>query len=78
LTDGAVVAGGCLESAAYNPGLTALQSTLAMASLRGAHLPEDIERVVLAERPTTARQTAAAELLLSTWAPGAEFISHLF
>jgi cytidine deaminase len=78
LADGAVVAGGCLESAAYNPGLTALQSTLAMASLRGAHLPEDIERVVLAERPTTARQTAAAELLLSTWAPGAEFISHLF
>jgi hypothetical protein len=33
---------------------------------------------VLAERPTSARQTAAAKLLLSTWAPGAEFISHLF
>lgn len=78
LADGTVVWGGCIESAAYNPGLTALQSTLAMASLREAHLPEDIERVVLAERPTIAGQTAAAELLLSTWAPRAEFISHLF
>ena len=78
LTDGTILWGRCLESAAYNPGLTALQSVLAMASLRDARLPDDIERVVLAERPTAAAQTAAAELLLSTWAPRAEFISHLF
>lgn len=78
LADGQVVVGQGLESAAYNPGVTAVQASLALASLTGAHLPEDIERVVLAERPTMAAQAAAARLLLSTWAPGAEFITHLF
>lgn len=78
LADGQVVVGRGLESAAYNPGVTAVQASLALASLTGVHLPDDIERVVLAERPTIAGQAAATELLLSTWAPGAEFITHLF
>lgn len=78
LSSGDVVAGGSLESAAYNPGLTALQTALTLANLGGARLPDDIEIAVLAERPTTAGQMAAAELMLSTWAPRAEFITHRF
>lgn len=73
-----MVVGRSVESAAYNPGLTALQSALALASLTGARLPDDIEKVVLAERPTTAGQAAAAEFMLSTWAPKAQITTHFF
>ena len=78
LVGGEEITGRNLESAAFNPGLTALQSALALAGMTDAHLPADIERVVLAEYPTTAGQAAAAELLLSAWAPRAEFFTHLF
>jgi cytidine deaminase len=78
LPDGRVVTGRSLESVAFNPGLTAVQAALSRASLSAARLPADIRRVVLAERATTAAQAAAAELLLSTWAPEAALTIHSF
>jgi cytidine deaminase len=76
LSDGRVVCGRNLESAAFNPGITAVQAALARASLYTARLPADIRRVVLAERATATAQAAASELLLASWAPGAELTIH--
>jgi cytidine deaminase len=78
LSDGRIVCGRSLESAAFNPGITAVQAALARASLCTDHLPADIRRVVLAERATATAQAAASELLLTSWAPGAELTIHSF
>jgi cytidine deaminase len=78
LSEGRIVTGRSLESAAFNPGLTAVQAALSRASLSTARLPADIRRVALAERATTAAQAAAAELLLATWAPEATLTIHSF
>lgn len=78
LSDGRIVCGRSLESAAFNPGITAVQAALARASLCTAHLPADIRRVVLVERATATAQAAASELLLASWAPGAELTIHSF
>lgn len=75
---GAVVSGRSLESAAYNPGLTALQAALALAALTGADLKTDIERIALVERPTKTSQGAAAESFLSTWFPKVKLDTHYF
>lgn len=78
LTGGEVVTGATLENAAYNPGLTAIQAALARANFTVARLPEDIERVVLAERATSASQAAGTKLFLSAWAPRADHTIHRF
>jgi cytidine deaminase len=78
LPGGNVISGRSLESAAYNPGLTALQSALALAALTGADLKTDIQQVALVERPTKASQNAAAERFLSTWVPRVKLNFHCF
>jgi cytidine deaminase len=67
---GEIYCGRNVENAAYNPGLTPLQSTiLCMSTARVDKIPT-IHRVVLVERPTAVRQRKAVQLLLETWAPG--------
>jgi cytidine deaminase len=75
---GTIVSGRSLESAAYNPGLTALQAALALAALTGADLKSDIERIALVERPTKTSQSAAAKQFLSIWSPRVKLDSHYF
>jgi cytidine deaminase len=75
---GNIISGRSLESAAYNPSVTALQSALAMAALTGADLKTDIQQVALAERPTKASQNAAAERFLSSWLPRVKLNLHGF
>jgi cytidine deaminase len=69
---GDIYSGRNVESAAYNPSVTPLQS--AIISLNMATFGKDhaIERVVLVERPTDVSQRKAVELLLGSWAPGVE------
>lgn len=69
---GEIYSGRNVESAAYNPSLTPLQS--AIISLNMATFGKDhaIQRVVLVEKPTDVRQRKAVELLLGSWAPGVE------
>jgi cytidine deaminase len=78
LAGGRVITGGSLESAAFNPGLTAVQTALAQALLCGGRLPDDIVGAALAERPTAAAQNTDAEDLFATWAPQAELTIHYF
>ena len=69
---GDIYSGRNVESAAYNPSLTPLQS--AIISLNMATFGKDhaIQRVVLVEKPTDVSQRKAVELLLGSWAPGVE------
>jgi cytidine deaminase len=69
---GEIFGGRNVESAAYNPSLTPLQS--AIINLNMATLEEDhaIQRVVLVEKPTDVSQRKAVELLLGSWASGVE------
>ena len=69
---GEIYSGRKVESAAYNPGLTPLQS--AIISLNMATFGKDhiIERAVLAEKPTDVSQRKAVELLLGSWATGVQ------
>jgi cytidine deaminase len=69
---GEICSGRNVESAAYNPSLTPLQS--AIISLNMSTLGENhvIQRVVLVEKPTDVSQRKAVELLLGSWAPGVE------
>jgi hypothetical protein len=76
--DGAVVSARSLESAAFNPGLTALHAALALAALTGADLKTDIERIALVERPTKTSQAAAARHFLSTWSHKVKLDAHNF
>ena len=77
LGDGTVHVGRCAESAAYHPGVPALQCAIALAHLGvdpGA--PLEIRRAVLVEEPTRARQRAAAEVVLAACAPGVTLEYH--
>jgi cytidine deaminase len=66
---GEVYCGRNVENAAYNPGLTPLQSAiLCMVTATVDKIPA-IHRVVLVERPTAVHQRKAVQLLLETWAP---------
>ena len=69
---GEIYSGRNVESAAYNPSLTPLQSAiinLNMATFGNDHV---IQRVVLVEKPTAVSQRKAVELFLGSWAPGVE------
>jgi cytidine deaminase len=69
---GKIYSGRKVESAAYNPGLTPLQSaiiTLNMATFGKDHV---IQRAVLVEKPTDISQRKAVDLLLGSWAPGVQ------
>jgi cytidine deaminase len=66
---GKVYTGRNVENAAYNPGLTPLQSAILCMSTATIDKITAIHRVVLVEVPTAARQRKAVQLLLETWAP---------
>ena len=67
---GKVYAGSCAENAAFNPSLSALQTAIIRMTMDRPGAQHDISRAVLVERPTSASQRAASELLLQTVAPG--------
>jgi len=67
---GEVYCGRNVENAAYNPGLTPLQSAILCKATAMVEKTTAIHRVVLVERPTAVRQHKAVQLLLGTWAPG--------
>jgi len=67
---GEVYCGRNVENAAYNPGLTPLQTAILCMVTAVVEKTPAIHRVVLVERPTAVRQRNAVQLLLETWAPG--------
>ena len=66
---GEVYSGRNVENAAYNPGLTPLQSAILCMITATVDNTPAIHRVVLVEKPTAVRQRKAVQLLLETWAP---------
>jgi cytidine deaminase len=69
---GKIFSGRTVETAAYNPSLTSLQT--AIVQLNAAALGEDtvIKRVALVEKPTAVCQYRSVELMLKAWQPGME------
>jgi cytidine deaminase len=72
LESGKIYSGRCAESAAYNPGLTALQCAIIMAHTAQVDRAHTVRRAVLVERPTTASQHISSDVLLQAWARGVE------
>jgi cytidine deaminase len=66
---GKIFKGRCVESAAFNPSLTALHSAILCLNMATFEAKQTVQRVVLVERPTKVSQRRAAELLLESWAP---------
>jgi len=69
---GDIYSGRNLESAAYNPSLTPLQSAIINLNMATFGKDPTIQRVVLVEKPTEVSQRKAVELLLGSWASGVE------
>jgi cytidine deaminase len=66
---GEIFKGRCVESAAFNPSLTALHSAILCLNMATFEAEQTVQRVVLVEKPTKVSQRRAAELLLESWAP---------
>jgi cytidine deaminase len=66
---GKIFKGSCAESAAFNPSLTALHSAILCLNMATFEAKQNVQRVVLVERPTKVSQRRAAELLMESWAP---------
>jgi len=69
ISTGEIFKGRYVESAAYNPSLTALQSAFLCLNMATFETKRSVQRVVLVEKPTRVSQRRAAELLLESWAP---------
>jgi cytidine deaminase len=69
---GEIYSGRNVESAAYNPSLTPLQSAIINLNMSTFGKDHAIQRVVLVEKPTDISQRKAVELLLGSWAPGVD------
>ena len=67
---GEIYSGRYVESAAYNPSLTPLQSAILCMNMDTVEEDRSIYRVVLVEKPTAVTQRKSVELLLGSWAPG--------
>ena len=67
--DGKMYAGRCVENAAFNPSLSALQTAIIRMTMDQPGAEDSIRRAVLVERPTSISQRAVCELLLQTVAP---------
>ena len=66
---GEIFKGRCVESAAFNPSLTALHCAILCLNMATLGAKPSVQRVVLVEKPTRVSQRRAAELLLESWAP---------
>ena len=74
-TDGRRVLGRTIETAAFNPGLTAMQSAIsALAMQTPAKQRLQIDQARLVEVPTTASQRAVSELLVRSISPDAALV----
>jgi cytidine deaminase len=69
---GEIYGGRNVESAAYNPSLTPLQSVIISLNMSTLEENHAVQRVVLVEKPTNVSQRKTVELLLGSWAPGVE------
>ena len=69
---GEIYSGRYVESAAYNPSLTALHSAILCLNMATLEEKRPIQRVVLVEKHTAVRQRKVVELLLESWAPEIE------
>jgi len=67
---GEIYSGRYMESAAYNPSLTPLQSAILCMNMDMVGENRSIYRVVLVEKPAAVTQRKSVELLLGSWAPG--------
>jgi cytidine deaminase len=74
---GKIFKGRALESAAYNPSLTALHSAIVCLNMGTFKAQRRVQRAVLIEKPTRAVQRRAAELLLESWAPEIKLEYHI-
>jgi cytidine deaminase len=66
---GKIFKGRYVESAAYNPSLTALHCAIVCLNMATFEIRRHVRRVVLVEKPTRVSQRRATELLLESWAP---------
>ncbi|KAK3285735.1 hypothetical protein CYMTET_6669 [Cymbomonas tetramitiformis] len=72
---GSVYQGGAVESCAYNPGMSPLQTTLVAALAEGGHRWEEMQTAVLVELPGAPVQHAEiVELVLKRIAPNARLV----
>jgi cytidine deaminase len=67
---GEIYSGRYVESAAYNPSLTPLQSAILCMNMDTVEEDRSIYRVVLVEKLAAVTQRKSVELLLGSWAPG--------
>ncbi len=67
---GEIYSGRYVESAAFNPCLTPLQSAILCMNMDTVEEDRSIYRVVLVEKPAVVTQRKSVELLLGSWAPG--------
>ncbi len=67
---GEIYSGRYVESVAFNPCLTPLQSAILCMNMDTVEEDRSIDRVVLVEKPTAVTQRKSIELLLGSWAPG--------
>mgnify|MGYP001160936941 FL=1 len=66
---GKIYSGRYVESAAYNPSLTPLQTAILCMNMDTIGEDRSIYRVVLVEKPAAITQRKSVELLLGSWAP---------
>ena len=69
---GEIFSGRYVESAAYNPSLSPLQSAILCMNMATLAEQRSIQRVILVEKPTVVNLRNITELLLGSWAPGIE------
>jgi len=68
-----VVSGSYVESAAYNPSLSPLHSTLLRLNLMKIEGTLTLDRIVLVEKPTCIRQKDLVEMFIRSWPHPVEF-----
>ena len=68
--------GRCVETAAFNPSLTPLQTALVLKNLCRSGRRDPILRAVLVERPASSLQRASVEALLGALAPAVGLEYH--
>ena len=73
---GEIFKGRYVESAAFNPSLTALHCAILCLNMDTFEAQRPVKRVVLVEKPARVSQRRAAELLLESWAPEIKLEYH--
>jgi cytidine deaminase len=74
--DGRSFTGSSTENAAFNPGLTALQTAISGLAFRQPQARWELSRAILVELPGGASQKSSSEILLSTLSPKTRLEYH--